>query len=387
MITNNRLGYTPLANDARDLQKIVETPPVPHGGRVQSSTVQRYKDQLSPTDDALALLRTLNTFPHTLPKAIHPFPRHIAPVDSSLILLQQLLETAPQPRGVLPPSLALHSIEAQRRLIVGRYSPKLSFDMMLHRSAQILAVASLLTLGYWFVDGPLYDWLHKRQAQSEAARLRPLGIRADLAAPKATFPLAIADRAHLNPKDDVIVSYQGTIPTDVSRLPSLVSPAAQPGAEIDFLAPGQRTLGPPVAAAAVDLRPTRLVIPSINVDTPVKEVLVVDDTWETADYAAGYMQGTGLPGDSGNMGISGHLGLRGGVFANLSSLAVGGDVYVDAAGWRYHYRVRGSRVVWPTEIEVLDPTLNPTLTLLTCTNWDTQRLAVFADLVASQPFP
>jgi len=47
--------------------------------------------------------------------------------------------------------------------------------------------------------------------------------------------------------------------------------------------------------------------------------------------------------------------------------------------------VRDTKVIWPTQVEILDPTLKPTLTLLTCTNWDTQRLAVIADLVDSQP--
>jgi sortase A len=33
---------------------------------------------------------------------------------------------------------------------------------------------------------------------------------------------------------------------------------------------------------------------------------------------------------------------------------------------------------------VLDPTPTPTLTLITCTNWDTQRLIVIGDLVGAQ---
>ena len=157
-------------------------------------------------------------------------------------------------------------------------------------------------------------------------------------------------------------------------------------AKTDFIAPRS---GAPAASVAppADPRPTHLLIPSITLDTAVVEVPVVDGTWEVAEYAAGYMQGTGLPGDPGNMGISGHLGLRGAVFANLAAVAVGADVFVELAGWRYQYRVREISVIWPGQIEVLDPTLSSTLTLLTCTNWDTQRLAVTADQVGAEPLP
>jgi sortase A len=49
--------------------------------------------------------------------------------------------------------------------------------------------------------------------------------------------------------------------------------------------------------------------------------------------------------------------------------------------------VRDSKNVWPTQVEVLDPTDTPVVTLITCTNWDTQRLVVVADLVDSKPSP
>ena len=114
------------------------------------------------------------------------------------------------------------------------------------------------------------------------------------------------------------------------------------------------------------------------------EVFPVDDTWESAEYAAGYMHGTARAGEAGNMAISGHLGLRGGVFANLSAVQPGEDIFVDAAGWRYHYRMRGSQAVLPNQVEVLYPEETTTLTLITCTNWDTQRLVVSADLLGWQ---
>jgi sortase A len=119
----------------------------------------------------------------------------------------------------------------------------------------------------------------------------------------------------------------------------------------------------------------------------VKEVFVVDGAWQVADYAAGYLNGTGLPGETGNTVLAGHAGLRGAVFRDLGALAPGDTIFLDAAGLRYHYRVRELKSVWPNQTEVLDPTTTATLTLLTCTNWDTQRLVVVADLLESKPSP
>ena len=118
---------------------------------------------------------------------------------------------------------------------------------------------------------------------------------------------------------------------------------------------------------------------------PVYEVFQRDDGWEVAEYAAGFHNGTALPGTVGNSVFSGHAGLRGAVFKDLGRLKPGDDVIVETGGWRYVYRVRGSLSVWPNQIEVMDQTPTPVLTLITCTNWDTQRLVVVADLVDARP--
>ena len=130
--------------------------------------------------------------------------------------------------------------------------------------------------------------------------------------------------------------------------------------------------------------PSWLEIPTIKMDTPVVEVFLQDNVWQVADDAAGYHHGTGLPG-AGNVVMAGHKGVRGAVFARLEALTPGHDIFVTAADTRYHYRVRETRRVWPSEVEVMYPTPSPTLTLLTCTNWDLQRFVVVADLVESAP--
>jgi len=91
--------------------------------------------------------------------------------------------------------------------------------------------------------------------------------------------------------------------------------------------------------------PTRLVLPSINVDSPVVEVgwkTSVQDgqavsEWEVADYAVGFLKTAALPGAPGNTVMAGHNNINGEVFKNLIDLKIGDEVfvYVDQSAYRY----------------------------------------------------
>jgi sortase A len=126
------------------------------------------------------------------------------------------------------------------------------------------------------------------------------------------------------------------------------------------------------------VRPNRLVIPRIQLDTPVIEVTVENGIWQVAEYAAGYHRGTARPGTVGNIVISGHKGLKGAVFRRLEELAPGDEVLVYAGPRLYRYIVEENTRVWPYQVEVMAQTSTPILTLITCTTYDTQRLIVVA---------
>jgi sortase A len=249
--------------------------------------------------------------------------------------------------------------ELQRQALRG-FQLRTWVDTWLQHGERLLLALALLIFGYWFVDGPLRDWLHE---QAPSVANAPVAVAA-VAVPTA------AVRAKPRAGDFV-------------PLPSVNINSASAPATDDFMAPRQGALSGPLAIAP---QPNHLVIPSIQLDTPVREVFVVDSAWEVADYAAGYLHDTGLPG-SGNTVLAGHAGIRGAVFRDLGALVYDDDIYLDAAGWRYHYRVRDAKSVWPNQLEVLDATPRPVLTLMTCTNWDTQRLVVVADLIDSKPIP
>ncbi|KAB8139877.1 sortase [Chloroflexia bacterium SDU3-3] len=288
--------------------------------------------------------------------AVPPRSRRGNKNQEEIDLLQALIETPPAPRANRPVPVALRSIERQRDHTLSGFLRRTWVDHVLTHTERVLIFAALMVFGIWVADGPLRDWLHtqqQHQALASPAQATP--------APSAT-PDPLAGR--------------------VAALLPYSSPSARDG-DIFLSAPGAVAAKP----AEQPRTPTRLVVPKIALDTPVKEVFVIDGVWEVADYAAGFMHGTALPGDQGNTVLAGHAGIRGAVFRDLPQLAAGDDIYIDAGGWRFHYRVRESTSVWPTQVEVLASRQKPELTLITCTNWDTQRLVVVADLLDSTPSP
>ena len=282
------------------------------------------------------------------------------PDDDPRELLAALLSAPTVPSEARRPPIALRSMPELQRQALRGFQLRTWVDTWLQHGERLLLALALLIFGYWFVDGPLRDWLHE---QAPSVANAPVAVAA-VAVPTA------AVRAKPRAGDFV-------------PLPSVNINSASAPATDDFMAPRQGALSGPLAIAP---QPSHLVIPSIQLDTPVREVFVVDSAWEVADYAAGYLHDTGLPG-SGNTVLAGHAGIRGAVFRDLGALVYDDDIYLDAAGWRYHYRVRDAKSVWPNQLEVLDATPRPVLTLMTCTNWDTQRLVVVADLIDSKPIP
>jgi sortase A len=289
----------------------------------------------------------------------HPTPTS---EDEPRDLLAALLSAPPTPAESRRPPIALRSTPELRRQALRGFRLRTWVDTWLQHGERLLLALAVLVFGYWFVDGPVRDWLHDQQPV-------PAGAPVVQAAGAPAMP-AIASQPKPRAANVVPLPYV-----------AIDEPSAPPADE--FLAPRQGALTGPLAVAP---EPSHLVIPSIQVDTPVKEVFIEGGAWQVADYAAGYLSDTGLPG-SGNTVLAGHAGVRGAVFRDLGSLGVNQDIYLDAAGWRYHYRVRETKSVWPNQVEVLDPTPMPVLTLLTCTNWDTQRLVVVADLIDSKPIP
>ncbi|MGI8536463.1 MAG: class E sortase [Mycobacteriales bacterium] len=107
----------------------------------------------------------------------------------------------------------------------------------------------------------------------------------------------------------------------------------------------------------------------------------------------GHIPGTAMPGEFGNVVLSGHRTTYGAPFNRFDELRPGDAVVLETRDMWFTYQVTGSQIVSPTAVEVTypvpgDPTATPTERLLTMTTCNPkysakQRLIVSAELTAS----
>ena len=77
----------------------------------------------------------------------------------------------------------------------------------------------------------------------------------------------------------------------------------------------------------------------------------------------GHIPDTALPGQPGNVGIAGH---RDTFFRSLRKIAKSDEITLKTLNGSFRYLVDFSEVVEPDEMEVLDPSSDSILTLVTC---------------------
>lgn len=123
--------------------------------------------------------------------------------------------------------------------------------------------------------------------------------------------------------------------------------------------------------------PVRIIIPSLDIDLPVKEAKVVKGYWEVFESVAGFGLGSSYPDDIGNQVIFAHA--RKGLFLPLKNAKVGQMVYVLTREKWYSYKIDQIKEVLPSQTEVIAPTTEAILTLYTCSGFsDSKRLIVKA---------
>ncbi len=117
---------------------------------------------------------------------------------------------------------------------------------------------------------------------------------------------------------------------------------------------------------------TRVRVPALGIDAEVRPVGLAFREgklqYDTPAVQAGQYAGTADPGSPGNTVIGGHVALRGGegVFRALPDVKVGSLVEVHSGANLFRYRVTEVRIVAPDATEVMEPTRDATLTLITC---------------------
>ena len=156
--------------------------------------------------------------------------------------------------------------------------------------------------------------------------------------------------------------------------PVEVAPALQ--SQPETAAVGSNNPVVPAPPDLTDWLATRLVIPSVALDAPVIISPIVGDTWDVdhLDQEVGHLERTAGPGSASNVVLAGHVTLapdgRAGPFKRLRELVPGDLVTIYKGEQPFTYRVDHTRTVKPTDIEVTYPTNEPTLTLITCLNYN-----------------
>lgn len=111
------------------------------------------------------------------------------------------------------------------------------------------------------------------------------------------------------------------------------------------------------------------------------------------DLSRGLSQlpGSAMPGEKGNVFISGHsalnplLGIKNASFARLMDLKKGDEIFIEAANTKFTYKVVEIKVVGPGDLSVIAPpdTLGRYISLMTCVppGLNLKRLIVLGKMI------
>lgn len=196
--------------------------------------------------------------------------------------------------------------------------------------------------------------------------IRNLNIEAGLALAQQPTPAAtplvqavVLPGGHTPPN-----SENGTQP-NTGEIPAHLLPAVQ------------SLLNVPIPTASPE-QAIRLQVPAIKVDAPV----VQGDGWEQLRKGIGQYINAAVPGRAGNVVLSAHNDVFGEIFRQLDQLAPGDSIIVYTSTGQYTYLVQETLIVEPTRVEVMAPTSDATLTLISCYPYmiDNKRIVVKAIL-------
>ena len=186
----------------------------------------------------------------------------------------------------------------------------------LSRVSMLTGLALIAWPVYVTTDSAIAQWSGRRQLAHviEKAHAMP---------PKTT----VGDQRQTDQQETIVVRTPGTIP----------GPAVAPGTVL-----GQ------------------FEVPRLG----LSYVLLEGTDNRTLGRSVGHVEGTGLPGSPGNIGIAGHRDTH---FRKLEWIHRDDEIVLTSRdGARDVYRVEWSRLFKPGDIQVLDESHGPALTLITC---------------------
>jgi sortase A len=215
----------------------------------------------------------------------------------------------------------------------------------------LVEISAVLILGFVLFNG--FELIRELNAEVAGALEQPT------LTPTPLLIAAVLPSGHTPP-----TSPGGARPND-AEIPEHLRPLVQSMANIPLPTPSPE-------------QAIRIQIPAIDVDAPI----VQGDGWEQLKKGVGQHIGTAVPGQNGNMVLSAHNDIFGEIFRFLDQLKPGDQIIVYTNQRSYTYVVTTTKIVEPTQVEVMAPTVDPTATLISCWPYliDDQRVVVQAAL-------
>ncbi|MDP3450688.1 MAG: class D sortase, partial [Anaerolineaceae bacterium] len=177
--------------------------------------------------------------------------------------------------------------------------------------------------------------------------------------PTALITAVVLPSGHTAPVEGVEVR-----PND-AEIPEHLRPLMQSYADLPIPTPGAQ-------------QARQIQIPAIGVSAPI----VLGDGWEQLKKGVGQHVGTANPGEVGNVVVSAHNDIFGELFKDLDKLKTGDTVILTTQDRSFTYVITGTQIVEPTRVDLMAPTPEKTLTMISCYPYriDTQRIVVTAIL-------
>ncbi len=177
--------------------------------------------------------------------------------------------------------------------------------------------------------------------------------------PTALIQAVVLPGGHTAPVEGIEVA------PNEAEIPEHLRPLMQSYAELPIPTPGVK-------------QARQLQIPAIGLSAPV----VLGDGWEQLKKGIGQHLNTANPGEIGNMVVSAHNDIFGELFKDLDKLKPGDEVVVTTQNETFTYIVTGTQIVEPTRVDLMAPTPEKTLTMISCYPYriDTERIVVTAIL-------
>jgi len=143
------------------------------------------------------------------------------------------------------------------------------------------------------------------------------------------------------------------------------------------------TIKQQVISTNTSSKPAKLYIPKLTKILYISNGQVVGDRWAISETGVSYLVSSALPGQTGNSVIYGHN--RNDILGYLPKVTSGDPVYVVLANGDYvKYEVAETKVIQPSQVEILNQSQDSRLTIYTWTGFlDTARFVVVAKKVAS----